>query len=120
MLDEKKKKNRDLCLYVLSTLALLGLLNITPHLFIYLIIIILVCHFSFLKKTKKEFGILSILFPILDRVIVALKDQTCLFNLKISMDKLKSIFCNLAIIKFFYGILVEITHTHTHTQRNDM
>ena len=111
---KKKKKNRDLCLYVLSTLALLGLLNIIPHLFIYLIIIILVWHFTFLKKKKKKFGILSILFPILDRVIVALEDQTCLFNLKFSMDKFKSIFCNLAIIKFFYGILVEITHTHTH------
>ena len=66
------------------------------------------------KKKKKKFGILSILFPILDRVIVALEDQTRLFNLKFSMDKFKSIFCNLAIIKFFYGILVEITHTHTH------
>ena len=87
---KKKKKNRDLCLYVLSTLALLGLLNIIPHLFIYLIIIILVWHFSFLKKKKKS-GILSIRFPILDRVIVALEDQTCLCNLKISMDKLKSI-----------------------------
>ena len=52
--EKKKKKNRDLCLYVLSTLALLGLLNIIPHLFIYLIIIILVCHFSFLKKKKKK------------------------------------------------------------------
>ena len=70
---------------------------------------------SFLKK-KKKFGILSIRFPILDRVIVALEDQTCLCNLKISMDKLKSIFSNLAIIKFFYGILVEITHAHTHTK----
>ena len=68
----------------------------------------------FLSQKKKKFGILSILFPILDRVIVALEDQTCLFILKNSMDKLKSIFCNLAIIKFFYGILVEITHTHTH------
>ena len=45
---------------------------------------------SFLKKKKKS-GILSIRFPILDRVIVALEDQTCLCNLKISMDKLKSI-----------------------------
>ena len=54
MLNEKKKKNRDLCLYVLSTLALLGLLNIIPHLFIYLIIIILVWHFTFLKKKKKS------------------------------------------------------------------
>ena len=31
------------------------------------------------QKKKKKFGILSILFPILDRVIVALEDQTCLF-----------------------------------------
>ena len=53
MLNEKKK-NCDLCLYVLSTLALLGLLNIIPHLFIYLIIIILVWYFSFLKKKKKK------------------------------------------------------------------
>ena len=68
---------------------------------------------SFLKKKKKS-GILSIRFPILDRVIVALEDQTCLCNLKISMDKLKSIFCNLAIIKFFFMESWLKSHTHTH------
>ena len=63
----------DLCLNVLSTLALLGLLNI-----------ILTCLFIYYYFS---FGIFfPIGFPVLDRVIVVLEDHTCLFNLKISTD----------------------------------
>ena len=67
------------CVCVLSTLALLGLLNI-----------ILTCLFIFYYYFN--FGIFSIGFPVLNRVIVVLVDHICLFNLKIFMDTLKSIF----------------------------
>ena len=70
----------DLFLCVLSTLALLGLLNI-----------ILTC-FYYYYYYYFSFGIFSIGFLVLDQVIVVLVDHICLFNLKIFTDTLKSIF----------------------------